>query len=155
MWKLAQGVGRSIMISLSQTIDANKKAYYDALKKAQRSNEITGWVKYFVNTISTAQSEAEEQIDFTLKKVKFFDRFKDKLNERQLKVIRRMLEEGPKGFAGGINASKYGSITKISKATATRDLQALLIIEALIPLGEGGGRRNMRLIYNRQIFISY
>lgn len=137
---LAQGVGRSIMISLSQTIDANKKAYYDALKKAQRSNEITGWVKYFVNTISTAQSEAEEQIDFTLKKVKFFDRFKDKLNERQLKVIRRMLEEGPKGFAGGINASKYGSITKISKATATRDLQALKEIGALIPLGEGGGR---------------
>ena len=27
-------------------------------------------------------------------------------NERQLKIINRMLEEGPAGFAGGINARK-------------------------------------------------
>ncbi|WP_205514040.1 Fic family protein [Longitalea arenae] len=137
---LAQGIGRPVLMSLSHTIEANKKAYYDALENSQRSNEITGWIDYFVNITLAAQNEAEEQIDFTLKKVKFFDRFKNKLNERQLKVVKRMLEEGPKGFAGGMNASKYGSITKISKATATRDLQALLEIGALIPFGEGGGR---------------
>lgn len=137
---LAQGTGRPVLMSLSNTIEANKKAYYDALEISQRSNEITGWIDYFVKTTLSAQTEAEEQIDFTLKKVKFFDHFKDRLNERQLKVIRRMMEEGPKGFAGGMNASKYGSITKISKATATRDLQALLEIGALIPFGEKGGR---------------
>lgn len=137
---LAQGAGRPVLMSLSHTIEANKKAYYDALENSQRSNEITGWIDYFVKTILAAQNEAEEQIDFTLKQVKFFDRFNDKLNERQFKVIKRMLEEGPKGFAGGINASKYGSITKVSKATAARDLQALLEIGALILWGEGGGR---------------
>ena len=137
---LTQGAGRPVLMSLSHTIEANKKAYYDALERAQRSNDITDWIQYFVNTILIAQSEAEDQIDFTLKKVKFFDRFKDKLSERQCKVIKRMLEEGVKGFADGVNASKYGSITKISKATATRDLQALLEIGALIPFGEGGGR---------------
>ena len=137
---LAQGTGRPVLMSLSHTIEANKKAYYDALENSQRSNEITDWINYFVKTTLAAQNEAEEQIDFTLKKVKFFDRFKDRLNERQLKVIVRMLEEGPKGFTGGINASKYVSITKISKATATRDLQWLLEVGALIPLGEGGGR---------------
>jgi Fic family protein len=137
---LAQGTGRPVLMSLSHTIEANKKTYYDALENSQRSIEITDWVDYFVKTTLAAQNEAEVQIDFTLKKVKFFDRFKDKLNERQLKVIRRMMEEGPKGFAGGMNASKYGSITKISKATATRDLQALLEIGVLIPFGEGGGR---------------
>jgi Fic family protein len=137
---LSQGAGRPVLMSLSNSIEANKKAYYDALERAQRSNEITDWIQYFVNTILTAQTEAETQIDFTLKKVKFFDRFKEKLNERQLKVIKRMLEEGPKGFAGGMNASKYGSITKVSKATATRDLQALLELGVLIPFGEGGGR---------------
>ena len=36
-----------------------------------------------------------------------------------------MLEEGPKGFEGGMNARKYTGITKASKATATRDLQDL------------------------------
>jgi Fic family protein len=137
---LSQGIGRPVLMSLSRSVEANKKAYYDALKKAQRSNEITDWIQYFVNTILTAQTEAEAQIDFTLKKVKFFDRFKDKLSERQLKLIRRMLDEGPKGFTGGMNASKYGSITKVSKATATRDLQSLLEIGALMPFDEGGGR---------------
>lgn len=137
---LAQGIGRPVMMSLSNTIEANKKAYYEAIEKAQRSNEITEWIQYFVETILTAQTDAEEQIDFTLKKVKFFDRFKDQLNERQLKVVKRMLQEGPNGFAGGINAGKYGSITKISKATATRDLQVLLELGAIIPFGEKGGR---------------
>ena len=51
-----------------------------------------------------------------------------------------MLDEGPNGFEGGMNASKYGSITKVSKATATRDLQELLEIKAFVLLGEAGGR---------------
>ena len=38
----------------------------------------------------------------------------------------------------GMSAKKYISINKISKATATRDLQQLLEIAALI--SKGGGR---------------
>ena len=34
-----------------------------------------------------------------------------------------MLEEGLKGFEGGMTAKKYMGITKTSKATATRDIQ--------------------------------
>lgn len=51
-----------------------------------------------------------------------------------------MLKEGPVGFKGGMNASKYMAITKISKATATRDMQRLLEIGAFVQLGEAGGR---------------
>jgi len=138
---LSQGIGRPVLMSLSKTIEANKKAYYDALELAQRSNEITRWITYFVGTVLTAQTEAEEQIDFTLKKAKFFDRYKDQLSERQLKVIRRMLEEGPKGFSGGMNATKYASLTKISKATATRDLQDLLERKIFIVIGAGRSTR--------------
>ena len=68
----------------------------------------------------------------------FIDRFNSQLNERHKKVIKRMLEEGPNGFPGGRNAKKYGGLCKISKATATRDLQYLLVINALIV--SGGGR---------------
>jgi Fic family protein len=135
---LSQGIGRPALLSLSKAIEANRKEYYDALEMAQQSNEITKWINYFVKTILAAQTEAEEQIDFTLKKAKFFDRYKDQLNDRQLKVIRRMLEEGPEGFTGGMNATKYGSVTKTSKATATRDLQDLL--EKGIINVVGGGR---------------
>jgi Fic family protein len=51
-----------------------------------------------------------------------------------------MLEEGPKGFTGGMNAGKYASIAGVSKATATRDLQELLQQGAIIQWGDAGGR---------------
>lgn len=137
---LSQTIGRPVLLSLSRTIEAQKKLYYDSLEKAQQSDEITPWMEYFIKTSLDAQIEAEEQIEFTLKKTRFFDRFKDKLNGRQLSVIRRMLEEGPKGFEGGMNARKYIGITKTSKATATRDMQQLLELDAFILFGKAGGR---------------
>lgn len=138
---LSQGLGRPTLLSLSETIEANKKDYYGALKTAQRSNKITSWIEYFANTTLQAQTRAEENIDFILKKTKFFDRFKAQLNERQLKLIRRMLEEGPQGFEGGMSAKKYIAITKTSKATATRDLQYLSEIGAFKQTGGGRSTR--------------
>ncbi len=138
---LYQGAGTPMILSLSKTIEADKKAYYDALKEAQKSNEITSWIKYFVSTILLAQRQAEELIGFTLKKVNFFDRLNNQLNERQEKVIRRMLKEGPDSFEGGINAKKYMAIAKTSKATATRDLQHLVTLQAIIPIGGGRSTR--------------
>ena len=135
---LSQGIGRPVLLSLSKTIEANKKAYYENLKVAQRSKEISSWIHYFVNLAMDAQIHAEEQIDFILKKTKFFDRFKDQLNGRQLRVVRRMFEEGPKGFEGGMSPKKYITITNTSKATATRDLQDLA--ERGVFISSGGGR---------------
>ncbi len=137
---LSQTIGRPVILSLSRTIEAKKNLYYESLEKAQRSNEITSWMNYFVKMVLDAQLEAETQIDFTLKKTRFFDRLKDQLNERQLIVIKRMLEEGPKGFQGGMNAAKYMGLTKTSKATATRDMQHLLEIGAFVLSGTAGGR---------------
>ena len=135
---ISQTLGRPVLLSLSRTIEADKKSYYSALGDAQKSNEITKWIKYFVDTALTAQIEARQLIDFILKKTKFFDGFINQLNERQLKVIKKMMDAGHKGFEGGMNASKYMSISKVSKATATRDLQYLSDIKAFI--AQGGGR---------------
>jgi Fic family protein len=135
---LSQSIGRPVMLSLSKTIESNKKRYYQELEKAQYSLEINSWLKYFVETILEAQIDSENQIEFTLKKVMFFDRFNNQLNERHRKVIKRMLEEGPNSFTGGMNAKKYGGLCKISKATATRDLQYLQELNALTV--SGGGR---------------
>lgn len=137
---LSQTIGRPVLLSLSRTIEANKKLYYESLEKAQQSNDLTHWIRYFINTIINAQTEAEQQIEFTLKKAKFFDRFNEKLNERQLTVLRRMLEEGIKGFEGGMNARKYIGLTKTSKATATRDMQHLLELGAFVLASNAGGR---------------
>ena len=103
---LSQGLGRPTLLILSETIEANKKDYYEDLKTAQQSNKITPWIEYFANITLQSQTRAEENIDFVLKKTKFFDRFKGQLNERQLKVIRRMLDKGPQGFEGGMTAKK-------------------------------------------------
>lgn len=137
---ISQGIGRPALLALSKAIEANRAAYYQALKTAQRSNEITAWISWFVDAVIAAQTDAEQQIDFTLKKTKFFDRFKASLSERQLKVIKRMLEEGSEGFEGGMNARKYSSITQISKATATRDLQDLVQRGIFLSLDDMGGR---------------
>ncbi|MCB9285326.1 MAG: Fic family protein [Lewinellaceae bacterium] len=138
---LSQGIGRPILLSLSKTIEANRATYYDALKTAQRSNEITSWIEYFINTILEAQREAESMIEFTLIKTRFFDRYAELLNARQEKVLRRMLDEDPDGFEGGMSAKKYMSIAKTSKATATRDMQQLMEWGIFVPLGEGRSRR--------------
>ncbi len=134
---LSQGMGHPVPISLSRSIEVRRSAYYDALESAQRSNEITGWLVYFVETVRQAFLESEEQIAFIVGKARFLDRHRDSLNARQSKVINRMLDAGPAGFTGGMNARKYIAITRASKATATRDLQELVAKGVLLPTGAG------------------
>ena len=134
---LSQGLGYPVVLSLSQAIEANKNDYYTALNAASKSNEISAWIKYFVNMVLQAQSTAEKQIDFIMQKSNYFTKFETDLNERQLKVIRRMMQAGSVGFEGGMSAKKYMTITGTSKATATRDLQELSALGALRQYGEG------------------
>lgn len=134
---ISQTLGRPVMLSLSKAIESNRSAYYQALKNAQRSNEISEWLKYFVAIALQAQLEAKQMIDFTLRKIKVFDLFKEKLNDRQKKVIQKMYSFGIDGFEGGMTAKKYISITKTSKATATRDLKELENLGVLTVLGSG------------------
>jgi len=141
---LLQSVGFPALLSLSPAIHANRTAYYDALKTGQRSNEITGWIIYFLKTIIKAFDNAEELIQFTLQKAKLFDVFSSQLNTRQIKVLKRMFQEGIGGFEGGMTAKKYMVIAKTSKATATRDIQKLNELGVFKSLG--GGRSTSYVI---------
>lgn len=134
---LSQSVGYPLLLSLSATIESNKKAYYRALENGQKSNEITPWIHYFLRVIVAAQENTKSLIHFTLKKTRFFDLYATQLNERQLKSINRMFKEGTKGFEGGMTAKKYMRITQTSKATASRDLKLLASIGAFIIKGSG------------------
>jgi Fic family protein len=134
---LSQTLGRPVMLSLSKSIEANKSDYYKALETAQRDNEISEWLEYFVSTALTAQREAKSLVNFTLIRTKFFDQYAGRLNERQLKAVHKMLDAGFGGFKGGMTAKKYISITRTSKATATRDLQELAEMGVLLAAGAG------------------
>lgn len=135
---LSQTLQNPVLISISKSIEKNRKLYYEQLKNAQRSLAITEWVNYFATILLDAQQDTKNLINFTLKKAKFFDKHQEKLNERHIRVINKMLEKGIIGFEGGMTAKKYMAITKTSKATATRDLQYLY--EYGILMQEGGGR---------------
>lgn len=134
---LLQTLKFPLLISLSSAIETDKNTYYQALKEGQKSNEITPWLVYFMNTLIQAQKNAELLINFTLQKAKLFDQYKGILNERQMKVLKRMLKEGLNGFEGGMTAKKYMKITNTSKATATRDMQRLKELEIFISFGDG------------------
>lgn len=134
---LSQGLGRPVIMSLSKTIEADKKNYYSSLERSSKSNEITEWIAYFVQAVLDAQKDAEKTCAFILFKARIFDRFGNKMNERQIKAVKRMLDSGPSGFKGGMRTQKYMKITGTSKATTARDLQHLVEIGIFKQLGEG------------------
>ena len=138
---LFQTIGLALPISISRAIEASKRAYYDAIALAQRSNEISAWVHYFVQVLLQAEETAERTIEYVLRKTRYLQRQAAHWNERQHKAVLRMLEAGPGGFTGGMTAKKYMAITGSSKATATRDLVELAKSGALVAIGSGRGAR--------------
>jgi len=138
---LSEGLGRPVLLSLSRAVEQDRDSYYEALKRAQKSNETTEWIRYFLHIILQAQIATETQVEFVLKKARFFERFRDQMNPRQQKAINRVFQEGPEGFRGGLNARKYKNLTEVSKATATRDLQDLVKKGSLVPTGAGRSAR--------------
>lgn len=133
---LSECLGQPVLITLSQTLQNNKKAYYSMLENSNKDIEITEWLLYFAGTILDAQDETQTLIDFVIEKAHFFDKFRGQLNERQEKAVARLFREGPKGFKGGLSAENYIIITGTSRATATRDLQDLVKRGALTKTGE-------------------
>ena len=133
---LAQNLGQPSLIALAYTIERKRKDYYAALERNNKDLEIDGWMKYFANTILEAQNNTIQRVDFYIAKAKFYEKFRSKLNERQNKVVARVFREGIDGFKGGLSAENYISISKTSRATATRDLQDLVEKGALTKTGE-------------------
>lgn len=61
------------------------------------------------------------------------------LNERQKKMLNRLLDAEHRGFEGGLTTRKYMGMIKTSHATAWRDIEDLLQKGLLRPL-PGKGR---------------
>jgi Fic family protein len=132
---ISEGLGHSALIALSFTINRGRKTYYELLERSNKGNEITPWLVYFAKTVLDAQAHSQELVEFLIAKTKFYDRLRGQLNERQEKVVARMMREGPSGFKGGLSAENYIRLTGTSRATATRDLQDLVEKKALVRTG--------------------
>ena len=138
---VAQSTGKPAMVALSQTIYTHRKRYYEMLEASNKSIRLDAWLDYFAKTILDAQETCQQLLVFIIHKAKFYDHFRDRLNERQQKVIARMFREGIGGFKGGLSAENYLAITGTSRATATRDLQDLVEKLAFTKIGTGKGTR--------------
>ncbi len=84
------------------------------------------------------QAPARDQLDAKLNKLMHFA-------ESQRKVLNRLLDGD---FSQGINATQYQRMAKVSKATATRHLSALVDIAVLCQLPSGG--RSTRYVITLQ-----
>lgn len=125
---LVQDMRQDVRIySLSAQILQDRDAYYAELNRASCGGlDVTQWLQWFVAMFEQACVHAERIIDQTLEKHRFWLLHNaDNLNDRQRKVINKLLDAGPGGFEGGLSASKYASLTGVSRATATRELADL------------------------------
>jgi Fic family protein len=137
---LSQELQRPVLLSLSTTLEKNRKTYYEELSIASKNGlTVTRWINYFVETIYQSLLDSKKQIVFIVQKAHFWKRWESKLNERQSKVLAKMFDAGIEGYKGGMSAQKYMKITTCSKATATRDLKELLEYGCIEPL-PGSGR---------------
>lgn len=137
---LSQDLGHPVLLSLSKMLYKNRKNYYEELSLASGYTlDITQWIHFFTQAVLKAQFDAQEKVFFTIKKARFWKRYEGKINDRQEKTLRRMFQEGPEGFIGGMNTRKYMVLTGCSKATATRDLTDLLAL-GCFQKREGEGR---------------
>ena len=134
---LSQRLGAFVPFSISHSIEQERKAYYAALKASQSGLNITTWLNYFCDVLLQAIDYANELVEFSIKKYRYFQKFDPLLGHPERKAINKMFAAGPTGFQGGMTARKYGSINRVSRATATRTLQHLARIGALTQHGAG------------------
>jgi len=133
---LSQGVGHPILIAVSKVLEKQKKEYYAAIERCNRTLEIDHWIAFFADVILQAQSQSMNLLYFLIEKSKLLTALAGQLNPRQEKVLLRMFAEGLSGFQGGLSADNYIVIAKTSRATATRDLADLVNKKALVKTGE-------------------
>jgi len=133
---ISQQIHTPALNSFAKVIDTRKKAYYDALQSCNHGLNIDKWLAFFAETLLESQQYTIKLVGFLIAKSKFFMQYNGQLNERQSKVLLRVFEEGIEGFKGGLSAANYKSISSTSSATATRDLQELVQINAFYKRGE-------------------
>jgi Fic family protein len=110
--------------SVSSEIMRSRNEYYKILEDVQRCRaDATEWFLWFIKCVTASIKDSSDIIAGVFMKVDFWNQHaQDELNERQKKVINRMLEAGPGNFTGGLTTRKYVSITNTSRATAFREI---------------------------------
>jgi Fic family protein len=141
------------LYSISTAISSDRKGYYDILDKTtnlflNKEFDLTPWIEWHLNILNNAMKQSLKNIEYLISKTKFWDiHRKQPLNERQIKVLNKILDMGNENFEGGLNTKKYISLTKVSKATAIRDITSLIEYGCIKQI-DGTAGRNIRYEIN-------
>ncbi|OGQ89309.1 MAG: cell filamentation protein Fic [Deltaproteobacteria bacterium RIFOXYA12_FULL_58_15] len=124
----------SRLYSMSAQIMAERNSYYEHLNDAQKGNgEITAWLCWFCECLHRSMGSAEHEIQAALAKSRFWQKNNmTSVNDRQRKILNRLLDTGQGRFEGGMNNRKYVSLHKVSPATAKRELTDLFEKQLLV-----------------------
>jgi len=135
--------GDKRLYSMSRQMEENRGQYYEQLNQAQKGDlDITDWVIWFADQFAASCQKSLKHIDAALEKARYWAAHSgDEFNERQMKVLKKLLDAGNGGFLGGLTREKYTKITGCSDATATRDLSDLSQKGALASTGVGKGTK--------------
>ena len=115
--------------SLSSRIMDERTAYYDILEKCSRGRgtDVTEWLAWFLQCFERAIAKTDKLIGNVLTKADFWgEHAAAGLNERQVKVLNRMLDAGRGDFEGGLTTRKYVGLTRTSRATAFREISDMV-----------------------------
>ena len=127
--------------SISSRIMAERESYYAILDRTNKGDgDITEWMIWFLDCVTKAILQANSLLGNVMQKSRFWQcHAQTVLNDRQRKVVNRLLEAGHGGFEGGLTNRKYAGIAHVSRATAQREL-ADLVRKGFIGANPGGGR---------------
>ncbi|MCP4693600.1 MAG: Fic family protein [Desulfobacterales bacterium] len=141
---LARDEGRAVRFySLSARMMAERDAYYDALERSQKGDcDITPWLLYFLECFQRVIQDSEALLSRMLLKSEFWRKHGPAiLTDRQRKVVNHLLDAGPGDPGEGLTTRQYVSITRVSRATAYREISDL--VKKRILLKNHGRGRNV------------
>ncbi|MDO9513936.1 MAG: Fic family protein [Elusimicrobiota bacterium] len=135
--------------SMSGRIMSERKSYYEILEKSQKGSlDITEWLLWFLNCYTHSIQDSEASIRNIIKKSLFWQNHSQSaLNKNQRKVINRLLDAGEGGFEGGLTTIKYVGMTKVSRATAYRDMSDMVQKNILAANAQKGRNVSYELIF--------
>ena len=139
--------------SVSSEIMKMRNEYYKILEDVQRRRlDVTEWYLWFIKCVTASIEHSQDIIANVFARIDFWNQHaQTELNERQKKVLNRILEAGPGNFTGGLTTRKYLSITKVSRATAFREISGMLDKKVLRQLPGKGRSVHYDLVWPKRI----
>ncbi|NBB78932.1 MAG: DUF4172 domain-containing protein [Verrucomicrobia bacterium] len=135
---LCRDLGRSTPLALSRSFNANVDSYY---RQFEAGLDLTQTIQQMSPLFIHAIRSTGQILELTAFRTKMSDH-SEALNERQLKVLNRLVDyELRGGFKGGMNNAKYQKMTGIGDRTALRDLNDLAACGLMFKVGKLKGTR--------------